>query len=491
MISRQLQRARDYEAEKLADIRDGERPAFHVTGGYGWINDPNGFSFYKGAYHLFYQYHPFSNQWGPMHWGHVSSTDLLHWKRLPVAMAPDTSYDGAGCFSGSALETPDGKHFLMYTGVYSGSGDGDDPERRQVQCLAWGDGIHYEKYADNPVILPEMIPGGCVASDFRDPKLWKEADGTYRCVISAMTKSGTSRIVCFRSSDALHWEYDSDIAESTVQLGGMWECPDYFPLDGRQVLCVSPIAMMPEGLEFHAGHNTMAVTGHREADGSFTQEAVQQIDHGIDFYAPQTMETPDGRRVMIGWMQAWSNSKFVPPGVKYFGQLSLPRELHIKDGRLMQQPVRELLACRSEKILRKDWILKDETASYPGIEGRTLDMTVTIKDFSELKKLDILVAAGDAWYTSVSFIPKRRMLRLDRHHSGYLYDIVHSRDMEVDTGSGALTLRFILDRFSLEVFEVNGGRCASITLFTPPSAQGIYFRAEGMAHIDVEKYTLT
>lgn len=490
MISKQLQRARDYEAERIPEIGNEERPVFHLTGGCGWINDPNGFSFFRGAYHLFYQYHPFSNVWGPMHWGHAKSTDLLHWERLPVAMAPDTSYDGEGCFSGSALEMPDGRQLLMYTGVHSESGDADDPGRYQTQCLAWGDGINYEKYEGNPVIFPETVPGGCVASDFRDPRLWREADGTYRCVVAAMTEKRTSRIVCFRSEDAFHWEYEGDIAESTKKLGGMWECPDYFALDGRQVLCVSPMAMMPEGREYHAGHNTLAIIGTRDPDGTFRQEAMQQIDNGIDFYAPQTLETPDGRRVMIGWMQAWSNSKFVPPGVKYFGQLSLPRELHVKNGRLMQEPVRELLACRSGQIIRKDETVKNGTVSFSGIEGRLIDMTVTVRDFSELKKLDIFVAADETYHTSVSFIPKRKMLRLDRNYSGYFYDIVHSRDMDVETDGGMLTLRLIMDRYSLEIFETGGGRCATMSLFTPLSAQGIFFRAEGTAHIDIEKYIL-
>lgn len=103
MISKLLQNARDYEAQMLEQIPDAERPGFHLTGGCGWINDPNGFSYYKGAYHIFYQYFPYSNSWGSMHWGHAVSEDLLSWKRLPVAMAPDEKYDNFGCFPGADL----------------------------------------------------------------------------------------------------------------------------------------------------------------------------------------------------------------------------------------------------------------------------------------------------------------------------------------------------------------------------------------------------
>ena len=117
MSKEKLKKAREFEQEQLKRISPEERPCYHVTGGSGWINDPNGFSFYKDEYHLFYQYHPYSNECGPMHWGHVTSKDLITWERLPLAMAPEESYDNFGCFSGSGIELPDGRHLLMYTGV--------------------------------------------------------------------------------------------------------------------------------------------------------------------------------------------------------------------------------------------------------------------------------------------------------------------------------------------------------------------------------------
>ena len=118
MISETLQCARDFETQYAAYIPEADRPAFHVTGAVGWINDPNGFSCYQGEYHLFYQYHPYTTNWGPMHWGHVKTRDFIRWERLPAAMAPDTEADRDGCFSGSALELPDGRQMLVYTGVY-------------------------------------------------------------------------------------------------------------------------------------------------------------------------------------------------------------------------------------------------------------------------------------------------------------------------------------------------------------------------------------
>lgn len=123
-----LQKARDYEEEHSAAISAAERPAYHLTPYVGWMNDPNGFSFYHGKYHLFYQYNPYATQWGPMHWGHAVSTDLLHWEYLPCAIAPDSPSDnGPGCFSGSATEMDDGRQLLMYTSVVS-------ENSRMVKC---------------------------------------------------------------------------------------------------------------------------------------------------------------------------------------------------------------------------------------------------------------------------------------------------------------------------------------------------------------------
>jgi len=115
-MSSNLDRARSYEEKVGKQIPDGQKCVFHLTPEVGWMNDPNGFSLYRGEYHLFYQYHPYSSVWGPMHWGHQKTRDFIKWEQLPCALAPDTEYDGQGCFSGSAVEH-EGKHILMYTGV--------------------------------------------------------------------------------------------------------------------------------------------------------------------------------------------------------------------------------------------------------------------------------------------------------------------------------------------------------------------------------------
>lgn len=148
---------------------------------------------------MFYQYHPYSNEWGPMHWGHAVSEDLLTWERLPVTMAPDEDYDKDGCFSGSALELADGRHLLMYTGVKSVQGKDGNMEMYQTQCIATGDGVNYTKYAGNPVIKAEDLPAGGLVADFRDPKIWQDADGAFIRLLPTCRRTAMDRLYYIRA----------------------------------------------------------------------------------------------------------------------------------------------------------------------------------------------------------------------------------------------------------------------------------------------------
>ena len=232
MISETLRKARDYEAQYAPYVTGSERPLFHVTGGIGWINDPNGFSVYKGEYHLFYQYYPYKPVWGPMHWGHVKTRDFIRWERLPVALAPDMPYDKDGCFSGSAIELPDGRQLLMYTGVREEQQEDGSLKSCQTQCLAVGDGVNYEKIEANPVLTAKDLPKGGSSEDFRDPKIWREDDGYYAAV-GNRPADGSGSILLFRSEDGFHWKYYGCAASNHSQYGMMWECPDYFKLQGK------------------------------------------------------------------------------------------------------------------------------------------------------------------------------------------------------------------------------------------------------------------
>ncbi len=493
MISSKLKKAREFEATYVPRVPEEDRPAFHVTGGIGWINDPNGFSLYQGEYHLFFQYHPYTTLWGPMHWGHVKTKDFIHWQRLPVALAPDTEADPDGCFSGSAIELPDGRQLLLYTGVRRERQEDGRLLEYQDQCAAIGDGVDYEKVPGNPVIPASTVPEGGSRLDFRDPKLWREEDGYYYAVMGNRCADGSGAVLLYRSEDALHWEYLSTLDASRNQYGRMWECPDFFPLDGRQVLLVSPQEMRPIGLEFHAGYGVVCLLGSYDREHyRFTREAVQPVDYGIDFYAPQTLETPDGRRVMIAWMQNWTTAGCQPRGIHCFGEMTLPRELSLREGRLIQNPVRELEGCRRERVIYQGVALSTGEMSLPGIRGRFLDLTVAVRPLDQLgyRRFAVKLAMGDGHFTSVRYRPEMSTVRVDRSLCGFPHDIVHVREFRVRPREGELKLRFILDRYSAEIFFNDGEQAATFLLYTDVSADGICFTSEGAVELDVEQYTL-
>jgi len=490
MQSEMLRKAREYERENREKARTA-LPAFHVTGGVGWINDPNGFSVYRGEYHLFFQYYPYDITWGPMHWGHVKTKDFVRWEYLPAALAPDAAYDKDGCFSGSAVEMPDGLQRLLYTGVRKEQRPDGSIAEFQTQCAATGDGIDFEKTDLNPVIDGSMLPAGGSTVDFRDPKLWREGESCY-AVVANLCPDGAGAILLYESPDALHWHFVSTLSRGDVSLSGMWECPDFFQLDGKDVLLHSAHEMRTAGLEFHPGDGTVCHIGRLDkASHTLTDEVIQTIDYGLDFYAPQTLETPDGRRVMIGWMQSWASSRSGRPDLPFFGQMSFPRELRIVNGRLCQQPVRELEAYRRDRASHEnvhvtDWV------SLPGVSGRVLDMTVCIRPEAHggYRRFRLRLAEGEGLYTELTVLPEEGILRMDRLQSGYVHDIVHVREMPVTFRDGELELRILMDKYSLELFTNGGERAASMTIYTPLTADGIRISADGGALVDVEKYDI-
>lgn len=493
MTSQTLREARKYEEASEKLIKKEERPQFHLSTRTGWMNDPNGFSYYKGIYHMFYQYHPYDSHWGPMHWGHAVSKDLLHWEYLPAALAPDEFYDRDGCFSGSAIELPDGRQLLMYTGMFKERQKSGGFLEVQTQCLAVGDGVDYEKYEKNPVLDERDIPEGSSRFDFRDPKMWRKKDGTYACVIGNRPADGSGQILLYTSEDGFDWKYKKVLASNNNRFGKMWECPDFFELDGKWVLLISPQDMLPQGYEYHNGNGTLCLIGeYDEETDTFTEQRNQSIDYGIDFYAPQTVLTPDGRRVMIGWMQNWDTCAIRAKEEPWFGQMSLPRELSVDNGRLYQRPIRELESMRCKKVEYKSVVISD-TINLEGIKGRKVDMELEIWPENEqeiYRKFAVRFAQNAQYQTSLSFKSDENILKIDRKFSGSRRAIIHQRRSKVNSEGGRLKLRMILDQFSVEVFVNDGEQVLTTTMYTEKEADGISFFADKAVRMNVVKYDL-
>ena len=490
MTSQTLIEAR--KAEEIAEkqIREIDRPAFHLSTRAGWMNDPNGFSFYRGEYHLFYQYYPYDSHWGPMHWGHAVSRDLLKWRYLPAVLAPDMPYDRDGCFSGSAVTLPDGRHLLMYTGVqkeYPVMGNDI-----QTQCLAIGDGLEYEKYEGNPVLTARDLPEGASPYDFRDPKILELEDGSYQCIMGSRPADGSGQILLYESPDGFHWSFKSILCENRGRFGRMWECPDMFLLDGKWVLLTSPQDMLPHGFEYHNGNGTLCLIGDYDPEsGHFTQEHDQSIDYGIDFYAPQTIRAEDGRRIMIGWMQNWDTCDLHMEKRIWCGQMSLPRELSVRNGRLYQAPLRELQALRRNEVTF-DGVIAGEQ-EMEAFRGRQAELELEIDVPEEgcgYQKFSVQVARSTEYHTKISYRPLEGTLKIDRKFSGSRRAVIHQRRAKVTPKDGKLKLRVILDRFSIEVFIGEGEQVMSAVIYTDLSADQVAFVSEGKTRVKAKKWDL-
>lgn len=492
--SEKLRMVREYESKMGARIPEENRPAFHLSSRVGWLNDPNGFSYFQGKYHLFYQYFPYNTAWGPCYWGHAVSGDLIHWEYLPAALAPDEDYDRDGCFSGSAAELSDGRQMLIYTGVLRQESEDGSVREIQQQCLAFGDGVDYEKYEKNPILTAEDLPDGCSPYDFRDPKIWMEEDGTYRIVTCCATPNRDAKIVMFSSRDGIVWSCGHTLIRNLDRFGKVWECPDFFRLGDKWVLLTSPMDMLPEGFEYHNGNGTLCLIGEYDDEkGNFLPHHDQAIDYGIDFYATQTVLSPDGRRIMIAWMQNWDTT----PGYRldptsWFGQMTIPRELSVRNGRLYQWPIRELEQIRGNRVSYEN-VCVNEEMELDCVRGRCVDLEIEVRRADPnqpYEKFMIKFASGGRYYTMLSYHPKDCIMKIDRKFSGSRRAIIHQRRAVVSSVDGTIKIRLILDRYSVEAFFNGGEKTITANLYTDMSAQQITFSALGTVSMDIVKYDL-
>lgn len=485
-MSELLKKAREYEKEMKDRIRTAERPVFHFSNPVGWMNDPNGFSEYQGEHHLFYQYYPYDIHWGPMHWGHAKSKDFVRWEYLEAALAPDKEYDKQGVFSGTALEDGE-KQVLIYTGVEEKKAENGEKCVLQNQCIAVGDGTDYEKSACNPVITGDLLPKGGSRTDFRDPKIWKE-DGRYFVVAVNRGADGSGQAVLFYSDDLEKWYFGSILDRSDNKVGEMWECPDFFALGDAYVLVVSLIGVYAEGLEFHNGNNVVFLTGKYEKETMhFTRTGIQNMDYGLDFYAAQTMQTNDGRRVMIAWMQSWDNPMY-PEEALWSAMMTFPRELTVKEGRICQTPVRELGNYWKREVSYQD-VCVEAPVELEGIRGRVIDLTITIKG-SDYRKFKMKAASDGRLYSEIIYDREEGVLTFDRTHSGYRKDTISTRSIEAECKEEKLKLRILMDKYSMEIFVNDGEKVMTSLIYTPIEAEGIVFESKGKAYLDVAKYDI-
>lgn len=332
------------------------RPQFHFSTDSMWMNDPNGMVYYEGEYHLFYQHHPHSNVWGPMHWGHAISTDLVHWEHLPIALYPDslgTIFSGSAVIdwnNSSGLGTPDQPPMVAIFTHHNQALAGQGSDQFQYQSIAYSldKGRSWIKYPGNPVVENPGI------RDFRDPKvIWMKGAGKW-----IMTLAAQDRIMFFSSPDLINWTRESEFGAHTGAHGGVWECPDLFPMEvngeEKWVLLVSINPGGPNG-----GSATQYFVGDFDGTKFHNENPGTEplwLDHGKDNYAGVTwsdIPESDGRRLFMGWMSNWQYANQVPTQ-RWRSAMTLPRGLKLSETEkgyiLNSVPVKELKVLRGERI---------------------------------------------------------------------------------------------------------------------------------------------
>ncbi|MCI1208917.1 MAG: GH32 C-terminal domain-containing protein [Treponema sp.] len=463
------------------------RPVFHLSNPAGWINDPNGFSLFKGKYHLFAQHNPYSTYWGAMHWAHFTTEDFIHWKTEPEALAPDHDYDRGGCFSGTAMDD-DGKHVLLYTGV---------TENGQAQCLAIGNGTEYGKAVQNPVITSDQLPVGSSRKDFRDPKLWKDGT-TYFALMGSKTfaeKKSYGQVVLYSSKNLTTWKFENILASSRdlYGYGEMWECPDFFRLGERSILIVSPQFMEAHGNLYHGGNNTICLIGnYNRTKYRLENYIIVPFEYGLDFYAPQTICSADGRRIAVGWLQSWDN-RLTPDSFLWSGIMSIPRELTLRNGKLYQNPVRELERFRTGPLCRQGSCSDGELVSFNGISGRCIDMTVDV-EAGRYNVFEIRFACDEHHYTSIQYDRRTGLCTFNRLFSGVRRDFISTRAFPVSDKNGRIRFRILLDVWTAELFVNDGEQAFSSLIYTDLTADGVEFLQSGSktpVNFSVEKFTVS
>lgn len=424
-------------------------PIFHLAPPAGWMNDPNGLIYFNGRYHAFFQHHPASAYQGPMHWGHATSTDMLHWQHEPIALAPGDKYDRDGCFSGSAVDD-DGVLSLFYTGHICLDDRGNDSIIREVQCLATShDGIHFEK--QGCVLTP---PEGIM--HFRDPKVWHE-DGSWWMVIGARDASDNGQVLLYRGTSLRDWHLEHVLAHSAAGKSYMWECPDFFRCGNFHWLMFSPQGMPPSGYRFRNLFQSGVLAGSWKPGSVFALKGgFEELDYGHDFYAPQSMLAEDGRRIIMAWMNMW-DSPVPTRSEAWAGCLTLPREVFERDGRLCQRPVREVESLRKKCQPLSPVRLQGLQLLTENVQAAELLVTWHTVD-SHAEHYGVRLGDGLRLYVD----NQAGRLVLWRYYPEEGLDGYRSVELP-DTEY--LTLRIFLDRSSVEVFVNDGEATLSSRIY--------------------------
>jgi beta-fructofuranosidase len=388
---------------------DPRRPQYHLLPAANWMNDPNAPVYFNGTYHMFFQYNPHAAVWGDMHWDHAVSTDMVHWRHLPVALSPTPGGpDADGCFSGTAALV-DGKVVILYTGVRSAPveeatiKDGAQ-SLRETQMLATTDDPELKSWTKLPQPIIDAPPAGLQVNGFRDPSPWREGEWWYMVLGSGIANEGGA-VLLYRSRDLRKWEYlhilaGRNGAQSLVPFDAweVWECPEFFPLGDKHVLIYST-----------AGRSYWQSGVLDKKTMIFLPEHAGVLDYGA-LYAVKTQLDKAGNRVLWGWVtETRETAEYKAAG--WAGMMSLPRVLTLgSDGRLRTHVAEEVKALRgAEQKLDLNAGEEEKRRQISGmrIAGYCGEILCTARRTQEPVQLTLQTAEGSENWLTVKYDPQQ------------------------------------------------------------------------------------
>ncbi|EKQ57098.1 glycoside hydrolase family 32 protein, partial [Clostridium sp. Maddingley MBC34-26] len=455
------------------------RPQYHFSPQKNWMNDPNGLVYYDGEYHLFFQYHPYGDTWGPMHWGHAISKNLVDWDEYPIAIFQDTE---GMIFSGSAvvdwnntsgLQTGNEKVMVaMFTQ--------STPNNTQEQGIAYSNdrGRTWVKYAGNPV-LPNISP------DFRDPKVfWHEQTKQWVMILTLGNK-----VAIYNSPNLKQWTKVSEFGDGQGSQGRPWECPDLFPLsvDGgatqKWVMLVSVQSAAPAG-----GSGAQYFVG--DFDGKNFKnlnpaDKILWLDYGKDNYAGVSFSdipASDGRRIYMGWMSNWEYAQSAPTS-PWRSSNTVPRSLQLKtfsDGiRLVQTPVTELQALRQSGTTLPTQTITPGTNPLSNLSGKQYEVVAefNVDESCTASEFGFKIRKGGSNYTKLYYSKSNSEMGIDRSASGIFATGIQKAPLAPQNGK--IKMRFLVDWSSVELFGNDGRETITDQIFTDAANEGLELYSQG------------
>lgn len=452
---------------------DKWRLGLHLMPPGGWLNDPNGLCQFNGEYHFFFQYSPDNPNGAMKYWGHYIGKDLLNWEFAGIALSPEEEFESNGVYSGSAL-IAGGKMNLFYTGNVKLKGDYNyitDGRQGNTVLVSSEDG---RKFDGKECLMTNADYPQNLTCHVRDPKVVSGEsiginDGATYMFLGARTKEDVGEVLMYRSENLKEWTLASTL-KTEQKFGFMWECPDAFMLEERKFLSISPQGVEQCGINFQNLYQSGYYELEGDFDGDYQLKNFKEWDRGFDFYAPQTFVDEQGRRLLIGWVGMPDEPEQTNPTVEYGWQnaMTVPREVFLKDGKVMQYPVEELNRLFIEENNLDDGEESAKMSIY--------NVDIQVEDDTEFTAvinggITLNYRAEEQIFT-LSFNPREDLGYGRKKRSVYLKELRQ--------------VRMLVDTSCIEIY-LNGGEEVFTSRFYTKEGESSFHVAQGVCKVKYQK----